>query len=70
MKITIVKDLCIGDGSCVSVAPKVFALDDEGKAIVIDTHGADDETIKLAAESCPVAAIILTDEQTNKQIFP
>lgn len=70
MKITIDKNLCIGDGSCVSIAPKVFELDEEGKAKVINEQGADEETIKLAAESCPVSAIVLTDEKTNKQIFP
>lgn len=70
MKITVDKNLCIGDGSCVSIAPKVFDLDEEGKVRIINEHGSNDETIRLAAESCPVAAIILKDEKTDKQIFP
>lgn len=52
-----------------TVAPGVFQLDDENKAIVVDATGADDDTILLAAQSCPVQAIILFDEQGN-QIYP
>lgn len=68
-KIEVRRDLCIGAASCVVVAPKVFKLDEENKAIIIDSKGADDETILLAARSCPVQAIILYDEKGN-QIYP
>jgi len=70
MKIIVDKNLCIGAAPCVAIAGSVFQLDEEGKAIVIDPHGADDETIKLAAEACPVRAIILIDEKTGKRIYP
>lgn len=70
MKVIVDRDLCIGAAPCVAIAGSVFQLDDEGKAIVIDAHAADDETIKLAAEACPVRAIILFDEETGKQIYP
>lgn len=70
MKVIVDRDLCIGAAPCVAIAGSVFQLDDEGKAIVIDAHAADDETIKLAAEACPVRAIILSDEETGKQIYP
>ena len=70
MKVIVDRDLCIGAAPCVGMAGCVFELDDEGKAIVIDAHAADDETIKLAAEACPVRAIILFDEETGKQIYP
>lgn len=64
------RDLCIGAGSCVAVAPKSFALDNEAKAIVLPTTSEDDDnTLMESAKSCPVAAIILTDE-TGKQVFP
>jgi len=68
-KIQVDRDLCIGAAPCVTVAPGVFQLDNENKAVVLDAHGADDDTILLAAESCPVQAIILYDEDGNK-IFP
>lgn len=68
-KIFIDRDLCIGAASCVAIAPGVFALDDENKAVVINENGADSETIILAAQSCPTRAIILYDEAGN-QIYP
>ena len=70
MKIKIDRDLCIGAAPCVAIAPEVFELDEEGKAIVIDPKGADDETIMLGAEACPTLAVILFDEESGDQIFP
>ncbi|HMR01486.1 MAG TPA: ferredoxin [Candidatus Gracilibacteria bacterium] len=70
MKIKIDRDLCIGAAPCVAIAPEVFELDEEGKAIVLDPKGADDETIKLGAEACPTLAVILFDEESGDQIFP
>ncbi len=68
-RIEIDRDLCIGAASCVVIAEKVFKLDDENKAIVIDPKGADDETILEAAKSCPTLAIFLYDEN-DQQIYP
>lgn len=68
-KITVDRDLCIGAAPCVTVAPGVFQLDDENKAYVVDPNGADAETILLAAQACPVQAIILEDEN-GTQIYP
>lgn len=64
------RNLCIGAASCVAVAPKTFALDNEAKAIILDTALADsDETILDSAKACPVAAIIIHDG-SGKQVFP
>ncbi|MBI2609953.1 ferredoxin [Candidatus Giovannonibacteria bacterium] len=68
-KIVVDRDLCIGAASCVAIAPGVFALDNENKAYVIDEKGADNETILLAAQSCPTRAILLYDKD-GKQIYP
>ena len=69
-KVTVDRNLCIGAGSCVAVAPKAFALDNEAKAIILPTvNDESDETLVESARACPVAAIIVTDE-TGKQIFP
>lgn len=68
-KIVVDRDACIGAAPCVTVAPGVFQLDDENIAYVVDPKGADDETILLAAQACPVQAILLYDEE-GKQIFP
>lgn len=68
-KIYVDRDLCIGAASCVAIAPGVFQLDEENKAYVVDQHSADNETILLAAQSCPTKAIILIDEE-GKQVYP
>ncbi|MBI2039070.1 MAG: ferredoxin [Candidatus Niyogibacteria bacterium] len=68
-KIEIDRELCIGAATCVALAPGVFALDKENKAYVVDENGADQEMIRLAAESCPTKAISLFDKE-GKQIYP
>lgn len=69
-KITVDRNLCIGAASCVALAMKTFALDSENKAIVLEGEGDTPEAIKLAAESCPTKAIILTDAETGQQEYP
>ncbi|MBI3955193.1 ferredoxin [Candidatus Gottesmanbacteria bacterium] len=69
-KIVVDRNLCIGAATCVAVAPKAFQLDTEAKAIVLPSFSEENEqTILDAAKSCPVAAIIVTD-QTGKQLYP
>ena len=68
-KIVVDRSLCIGAASCIAVAPGVFELDSENKAVVYNDKGADDETILLAAKSCPTQAILVFDEDGN-QIYP
>ena len=69
MRIEVKRDLCIGAASCLAVAPGVFELDSELKAVVKDANGADAHTILEAARACPTLAIYLYDDD-NKQIFP
>lgn len=68
-KIVVDRDLCIGAGPCVVLAPDVFQMDEENKAYVVDLNGADAETILMAAESCPTKAIFLYDED-GQQVYP
>ena len=79
------RELCIGAASCVAVYPEVFELDEENKAVILQKNGiktsektdvnmlnvekVDDDTLLLAAQSCPTAAIFLYDDQ-GKQIYP
>lgn len=69
MKIKVDRSLCIGAGTCSVIAPEVFELDGELKAVVKDPNGASDDKIIDAAKSCPVLAIILEDDD-GKQTFP
>tara|TARA_Y100001970_G_C14213205_1_gene848117 strand:+ start:1144 stop:1479 length:336 start_codon:yes stop_codon:yes gene_type:complete len=68
-RIVVDRTACIGARPCVVVAEKLFQVDDENLAYVLDPDSADQETIRLAAESCPVLAILLYDKDGN-QIFP
>mgnify|MGYP003822659529 FL=1 len=65
------RNLCIGAGTCVALAPKAWALDSEAKAIILDTSSEEsDQALMDAAKGCPVAAITITDSATGKQLFP
>ena len=68
-RIVVDREKCIGANSCVAVAPGVFQLDDENLAYVVDPDSTDEDTILMAAQSCPVLAILLYDEH-GKKIFP
>ncbi|OGC50282.1 hypothetical protein A2716_03680 [candidate division WWE3 bacterium RIFCSPHIGHO2_01_FULL_40_23] len=70
VKITVIRDLCIGAGTCVVQAPNTFELDNENIAIVKDIPGDSVQAIIAAAKSCPTLAIILDDEETGKRIWP
>jgi len=82
IRVKVGPELCIGAAACAVVAAETFKMNDENKAHVLD-HGKDDQVyereievtdeelsdIILAAESCPVLAVSITDE-TGKKIFP
>ncbi|PIR70603.1 MAG: ferredoxin [Candidatus Niyogibacteria bacterium CG10_big_fil_rev_8_21_14_0_10_42_19] len=69
-KIVVDRDLCISAASCIGVAPEAFELDAESKAILKNTaDSVDDETLMMAAQSCPTKAILLFDND-GKQIYP
>ena len=69
-KITIDRDLCIGAATCLAIAPEVFVLDNEAKAIIISTaDSTDDATILDAARGCPTAAITIEDRDGQK-VYP
>ena len=68
-KIVIKRNACIGAAPCVAVAPGVFQLDEEGKAYIVDPNASDEDTLLMAAESCPVLAILLYDEK-GERVYP
>lgn len=69
MKIKVDRNLCLGVSNCVAIAPTVFELDEENKAIVLDPSSVDDDTLMEAAESCPEKAIIVEDDE-GRQLYP
>jgi ferredoxin len=69
MKVKIDRDLCVGIGNCVAVAPTVFQLDNENKATVLDPASVSEDKVMSAAESCPLNAVIVEDDQ-GQQLYP
>ncbi len=70
LKITIDRDECIGDSLCCNEAPETFEMDDEDKAVVLETSTDDRDTILEAARSCPVDAITIEDKSTGEKLCP
>lgn len=68
--VQVINDKCIGAASCVAIAPQVFQLNEQNIAYVVAQDGHDDDTKLLAAQSCPTAAIVVTDTSTGKQVWP
>ena len=61
-KVEVDKNLCIGCGACMEIDKEVFGYGSDGLSevrmdIVEDTN----QTVILASESCPTAAIKLTE---------
>jgi ferredoxin len=80
MKIVIDRDACIGAASCVALAGKTFALDEEGKVYIVgqptttlEAPQTDEmdvrEAIIDAARSCPVFAIKLYEDDGSEIIL-
>jgi len=53
----------------VAIAPTVFAMDAENKAVALDPSSVDERTLWEAVQSCPEKAIILEDDKGN-QLYP
>ncbi|MBU1036769.1 ferredoxin [Patescibacteria group bacterium] len=69
MKIKIDTDNCISCGSCASIAPNTFKLNEDNKSEVLDKNGDSDDKILEAAKSCPVSVITLYDAE-GKKLWP
>ncbi len=69
-KVQVVRDLCIGAASCLAFAPETFVLDDENKALIVETSTEAEDMLLLAAQSCPTKAIIIQDTETGEQVWP
>ena len=63
------RDLCVTLAVCLGIAPDVFELDAEGKAVVKNPNGADLQTLLEACKGCPVNALIM-HHPNGKRIWP
>lgn len=69
-RVEVIREKCIGAASCAAIAPNVFQLDEQNIAVILSQDGDDDDTKLLAAQSCPTAAIVVTDTETGQQVWP
>ena len=64
MKVAIDHELCTGHGRCYSLAPRVFAPDDDGYGMLIDDGrvpaGLESEA-RTAAINCPERAVTTSE---------
>ena len=62
MRVTVDADICGGHGACLSTAPEVFRLTDDGYAeVIVEEVPAGMETaVEQAALHCPTKAIIVS----------
>lgn len=68
-KVVVIPSKCIGAASCVAIAPKTFKLNQQNIADVLPGEHEDDQTVLLAAQSCPTAAVEVYDE-SGKKLWP
>ena len=69
MQIRILRNECCGHAQCVEIAPDVFAIDGQRKAMVLDPEAASPEKVYEAAEACPCQAIEVLDDE-GEVLFP
>ncbi|MBI5413797.1 ferredoxin [Candidatus Peregrinibacteria bacterium] len=68
-EIQVDRDLCVTLAVCLGLAPDVFELDAEGKAVVKNPDGTDLQTLLESCKGCPVNALILR-HPNGKRIWP
>ncbi|WP_203786517.1 thioesterase domain-containing protein [Paractinoplanes rishiriensis] len=59
-RVTVDRDVCVGSGTCTAAAPHAFVLDDEDKSTPLLPLLEPDESVRLAVDMCPTAALRLT----------
>lgn len=67
--VKVISSKCIGCGSCVSLAGKTFRLNSNNVSEVLPGEHDDNQTVLLAAQSCPVSAIEVLDD-SGKKLWP
>lgn len=63
---------CIGAGNCIFLAPTAFRwrVNEPAKAELLDISTVDEEVLQEAAMSCPTAAIMLYEDESEPGVEP
>ncbi len=69
LELTMEEDTCIGATACVAMAAHTWAINNEGKAVILATADQDSESAIIdSARICPVTAIKIKRISTGEQI--
>lgn len=73
-KVKVNQDICIGCGACMSIAPDVFEMNEEGLAVSKKGHNVleklekeEQEDVMDALEGCPTGAIFKEEVETEEE---
>jgi ferredoxin len=66
MEVRIRRVRCCGSGQCAEAAPEVFAVDDAGKAVVVDPEALSLDVLQDVAAACPCQAIEVEDDDGSR----
>lgn len=70
IRLSVDHNVCVGNAMCTTIAPKVFALNDNRQSEAVHPEGDALAQILKAAENCPVSAITVEDAETGEKLFP
>jgi ferredoxin len=70
LRVWVDHDICVGNGTCLTIAPSVFRHNDSRQSEVIDAAGAPESVILHAAANCPVGAIHVALAESSEQLHP
>ncbi len=70
LRVHVDHDRCVGNAMCTTLAPNVFALNDDRQSEARNPAGGTVERVLEAAENCPVSAITVEDAETGERLFP
>lgn len=66
MKVRVDQEICAGFGICVGICPEVFALHDDGYAVVLVDEVPEQfaDLVSRAVDQCPSRAISVSEATT------
>jgi ferredoxin len=70
LQISVDHDLCVGNGTCLRIASRVFAHNADRQSEVIDPAGDTEAAVLRAAANCPVGAIRVAVADSGERLFP